>query len=235
MRIALVDDTKAELDRLQSYIVAEMPDSVISTFPSGEDFLSSWKVGQYDLIILDIFMDKLLGIDVAREIRKTDEDARLVFCTTSNEFASESYEVNANYYLLKPITQENVTKMLRIINLAEYERNRFITLPDGQRLILRNMLYSEYHNHIIHISLKQGQKMQTRMSQTEWEALLQEYDFFYSCSKGVVVNFHEVVDESDSMFVMSDQNFMPISRRKSKDSLDAYTKFRFRQMRKENL
>lgn len=48
-------------------------------------------------------MDKLTGVDVARKIRERDSNVKIVFSTTSNEFASESYEVNACYYLRKSI------------------------------------------------------------------------------------------------------------------------------------
>lgn len=55
--------------------------------------MAAWTPGMCDLVILDIFMGGVTGMDVAREIRRSDREVKLVFCTTSNEFASESYEV----------------------------------------------------------------------------------------------------------------------------------------------
>lgn len=233
MRIALVDDTLEELEILTGIISNELPHANVVTFPDGESFLKAWDDNSYDLILLDIYMEGMLGVDVARKIRETDEDVRIVFCTTSNEFASESYEVGANYYLQKPVSSTSFQRMLKMIRLSDYEENRFITLPDGQRIVLRNITYTEYYNHSIIIHSKKRADLQTRMSQTEWEALLSEYDFLYSCSKGIVVNFHEVDRQEDGMFIMNNQASVPISRRKSKDALEAFAKFRFEKMRKE--
>ena len=233
MRVALVDDTPEELQILLDIVKNELPETTVFTFPSGESFLSDWKNNSYDLILLDIYMDKLHGIDVARKVRETDDDVRSVFCTTSNEFASESYEVGANYYLQKPVSTSSFQRMLKVIRLADYELNQFITLPDGQKIVLRNITYTEYYNHTIIIHSKKRADLQTRMSQMEWEALLSEHKFLYGCSKGIVVNFHEVVKNEDGMFLLHDGSYVPISRRKAKDTLEAYAQFRFEKMRKE--
>ena len=235
MRIALVDDTPMELKILSEIIDIELPEAEVLTFPNGETFLKSWESASFDLILLDIYMDELHGIDVAKKIRETDFDVRIVFCTTSNEFASESYEVGANYYLQKPVSSTSFQRMLKMIRLNEYELNRFITLPDGQRIVLRNITYTEYYNHSIIIHSKKRADLQTRMSQMEWEALLSEYNFLYSCSKGIVVNFYEVERSEDSMFILNNGSSVPISRRKAKDALEAFAHFRFEAMRKGEL
>lgn len=232
MKIALVDDQAVELKRLYTILQKELPTAKYFTFSSGEAFLETWTEGAYDLVCLDVFMEEMLGIDVARKVRDTDMDVRIVFCTTSNEFASESYEVGANYYLHKPISAESVCRMLKMIRLDHYEANRFIRLSDGQRVVLRNVIYTEYYNHSIIIHCKNGQDIQTRMSQTDWESLLSEYPYFYSSSKGVVVNFHEIAKQENGMFLMNNGAQVPISRRKTKDALEAFAHFRFEQMRK---
>lgn len=232
MRIALVDDTPQELHILSEILEAECPSATVCTFSDGESFLADWQHHSYDLVLLDIYMDKVLGVDVARKIRETDLDVRIVFCTTSNEFASESYEVGANYYLQKPVSTASFQRMLKMIRLDDYEQNRFITLPDGQKIVLRNITYTEYYNHNIIIHSKKRDDLQTRMSQMEWETLLSEYKFLYNCSKGLMVNFYEVDKAEDSTFLLKNGSQVPISRRKSKDALEAYAHFCFEEMRK---
>ena len=232
MKVAIVDDRAEETLRLIKMIEKMLPHAKVSTFPSGEAFLETWKSGDYALILLDIFMDALLGTDVARQIRADDPDVRLVFCSTSNEFACESYEVGANYYLHKPVTEESFRRMLDMIKLAQYEMHRFIHLPDGKRIVLRNIIYSEYHNHLITIVQKNGECIHTRMSQTEWENLLSEFSYFYICSKGILVNLYEITKQEDTLFLMSDGTYLPISRRKSKEAINKFSKFRFDKMRK---
>ena len=232
MKVALVDDTPEELQLISRIIEEELPQAELFTFANGESFLKNWENNSYDLILLDIYMGELLGVDVARKVRETDLDVRIVFCTTSNEFASESYEVGANYYLQKPVSTISFQRMLKMIRLDDYEKNRFITLPDGQKIVLRNITYTEYYNHSIIIHSKKRADLQTRMSQTDWESLLSEYQFLYPCSKGIVVNFHEVDRYEDGMFFLKNNEMVPISRRKSKDVLEAFAHFRFEEMRK---
>ncbi len=78
----------------------------LDRFSSGEDFLGAFTPGKYDLIFLDIYMDGITGMETAKRIRQTDHDCRIIFITISPEFAVESYNVNASFYLLKPIGKD---------------------------------------------------------------------------------------------------------------------------------
>lgn len=113
MRIAIVDDD-AQMYALLHSLFRELlgNDADLTYFSGGEVFLRKWQPEAFDLIILDIFMDRLTGMEVAREIRRTDRSVKIAFCTTSNEYASESYEVNACYYLHKPFGKEHVKALL---------------------------------------------------------------------------------------------------------------------------
>ena len=238
MKIALVDDCQDELDRLSDILSRKLfaagdIEHKIHMFHSGEEFLSSWESGRFDLIILDVFMDKLSGVEVAHKIRETDRDVRLVFCTTSNEFASESYEVNAHFYLHKPYSEERIDTMLSRLNLEDYELRRTITLPDGQPIMLRNILYTEYSNHVLTIHSKRRAALRCYISQSGAEELLCAYPYFLVCSKGIIVNLYEVECKMGDTFRLTNGNTLPISRRRSKDVQDAYAAFQFEKMRGE--
>ena len=66
----------------------------------------------HDLVFLDILMPLLNGMDAARELRRVDAAARIVFLTSSPEFALESYAVKAQGYILKPVTGEKLREAL---------------------------------------------------------------------------------------------------------------------------
>lgn len=234
MRIAFVDDDPNEMHILRTYIrkLTDSKTTMIDEFPNGETFLTHWSSGTYDLIILDIFMGTLTGVDVARKIRLTDSTVRLVFCTTSNEFACESYEVNACYYLRKPFGEDQVRAMLDRLNLEELEFSRSLSLPDGQSVILRDIIYADYTSHRMTFHCKKSGEVIARLTFAQIEPMLCEYPYFYSPSRGIIVNFYEVSDQKDDTFVMSDGSYLPISRRKSKDVINAYSSFRFQQLRK---
>lgn len=74
MKIALVDDDPSEIKLLADFLTEEFSDAKIEitsihSFSSGEDFLQTWNYGMYDVVILDMFMSMLSGVDVARKIR----------------------------------------------------------------------------------------------------------------------------------------------------------------------
>ena len=233
MKIAIVEDDMQMYERLQTYLYELLGSSAECVyFPSGEFFLQDWHPGTFELIILDIFMDRLTGMDVAKEIRKTDQEVRLVFSTTSNEFASESYDVNACYYLRKPFGKDRVKIMLDRINLVQLEKMRTVQLPDGTSIILRDIIYVDYAAHCTILHCKSGRSIGVRASFSEVESLLSDYPYFSSPSKGLIVNFYEVSAQNADTFTMSDGSLIPISRRKAKDVKNAYSSFLFEQLRK---
>ena len=217
MRIAIVDDDIQMCEQLSTLLNEFLGDSSeISDYRSGEEFLTAWETADFDLIILDIFMDKLTGVDVARKIRERDSNVKIVFSTTSNEFASESYEVNV---------------MLDRLNLAEIEKMRTVKLPDGTSAILRNIIYVDFSSHRVTLHCKYDVDTIVRTSFSEIESLLCAYPYFSSPTKGMLINFYEVASQTNDVFVMSDGKSIPISRRKSKEVLDAYFTFRFEMLR----
>lgn len=234
MRIACLDDEQAELDRLQKDLSELLPPGIrIDLFASAGDFFARWEPYLYDLILLDIFMGDAHGVDVARRVRLSDAQVRIAFCTTSNEYAGESYEVNAGFYLNKPFTREKLQKMLDRLALAEIENSRVAVFPDGQRILLRNIAFTEYSNHIVTLHTTDGQALRVKISQTELEALLRDCAFLVPCGRGLIVNFHAVRALADGDFQMQNGQKVPVSRRRLKEIRRAYDDFCFEQMRKE--
>ena len=159
-------------------------------------------------------MDKLTGVDVARKIRERDSNVKIVFSTTSNEFASESYEVNACYYLRKPFGRDKVKVMLDRLNLAEIEKMRTVKLPDGTSAILRNIIYVDFSSHRVTLHCKYDVDTIVRTSFSEIESLLCAYPYFSSPTKGMLINFYEVAffDKNNIFFDCSCDNFATFSR-----------------------
>ena len=239
MKIALVDDELILLQNLRDMLAEELKRLLPNTshqidgFRNGQSFLDNWTPGAYDVIILDIFMGGITGVDVAKQIRCFDPNVKLVFCSRSNEFAAESYQVNAQYYLVKPATAASISNMLQRLNLERIQMGQTVTLPDGHPLILRQVLFTEYYNHVVTIYLKNGDTYRLRANHSQIEELLAPCGYICSPSKGILVNFHEVSLISEDSFTMSSGNVLPISRRKSKEVQAAYTKFRFQKLRSE--
>ncbi len=238
MNIALIDDDRRQLELLQQALLDALaglgPETqTIACFTDGQAFLADLCADRYDIIILDIYMNGLNGVEVARQIRRVDEKVALAFCTSSNEYASQSYELDARYYLQKPVTREKVTAMLKRIDLTKIERNRSIRLPDGARVLLRHIMYTEYINHSVAFCFN-GQPARTvRASQSEVETLLLRHRGFCVINKGCIVNFEQVHAIDTNTFLMRDGKALPIARRRFKEIAAAYTQYLFEKMDRE--
>ncbi len=238
MNIALIDDEHFFIQELKSSLNTVLANVGISadkldSFSSAKEFFSAWRAGTYDIIFLDIYMDGENGIDIARKIRMTDGDAVLIFCTSCNEFAAETYEVRARYYLNKPISEKKLGDMLKHLDLESLEKNRTVCLPDGFKCLLRHILYTEYINHTVIFHLKNAPSHTVYMNHSAAETLLLNYKTFKQINKGCIVNFTMVKRIDSGVFIMQNGTKVPIARRRYKEINDAYTKYRFEKMSEE--
>lgn len=235
MRTALIDDLPEEIDKLKELLLAgtdqyRLAEEEIDVFQSGEEFLESFQPGKYDLIFFDIFMTGMTWVDAARTVRETDERAHLIFITTSNDFASESYEVRADYYLLKPYTEEQVEKMLNLIMPRVFQTVSTLVLPDGTKMAVDSILYTEYSGHYAYFHTKGSKVYKVRLGYAELEDALCRFDSFMSCYKGVIVNFDYVENIKGDGIILKNKETVPLSRRKAAEIKTAFAKYSFKSM-----
>ena len=102
MRILICDDEQKlidlELSILQEYCRST---NIAATFFTFTDSLSAGNIGEFDIAFLDIDMEKLNGIELARKLRSKNPTSIIIFVTNFIQYAPEGYEVNAFRYLLK--------------------------------------------------------------------------------------------------------------------------------------
>ena len=201
---------------------------------AGEALLADWRPGAFELVVLDIYMGGATGMEVARRLRAGDGQVRLAFATSSNDFASESYEVGACYYLRKPFRPEGVRAMLERLDLEALERSRRLRLPDGSQVVLRSIRYAASDGHRVTLHCKDGDRT-LRTSFAAVEPLLCAYPSFCGICRGVVVNFHEVAGRQEDVFLLKDGTRLPISRRRLREVQEAYSAFRFDRLRKDGV
>lgn len=237
MHIAIVDDQKIEIKLLTKYIDTYMAEKglnnyEVSSFLSADSFLESFEKDTYSLIFLDIYMEKMNGVELARKIRDVDSNSLIVFSTSSNEFAMESYEVNAKFYLVKPYTYESFSSMMKLVLPEKTLSKQFTTLSDGKKFIPINVIYSEYFNHKITVHQKYDEDFSTRLSQNEFEEALSEFDYLISCNRGIIINLNEVKKLDTDSVTMSDKSVLPVSRGKYAIVKQAYEDFKLKEISK---
>ena len=136
-KIALIEDEQI-ISQTQARQVRAVMEELgieyrISVFDGSASFWSAFAQGRrYDLILLDIIMDQMSGVELARKIRQHDHDAAIVFVTVSPDFALQGYDVGALHYLVKPLDTELLAKLLS----TDYEQrfqNHFFIIKSGSR------------------------------------------------------------------------------------------------------
>lgn len=236
MRIAVIDDQKSDREYLSSMINAVLADEgsdacCVEEYESGRDFLAHFKKDKYDLVFLDIYMDVMNGIETAERIRRTDTQLRLVLVSTSNDFASESYAVRADYYLLKPYAKEDLVRAMARLQISASDRNAAVTLPNGQEIPAQSIIYTSFSGHYVTIHRPAGDPLKIRCAQKEIEQSLLPCGGFVICTKGMIANLACVSRLESTYFIMSNGDFVPISRRKYSAVKQAYSEFLIKKIR----
>ena len=142
--IVICDDSSLVTRQITEYLHAYMqtiPTSLqLYSFSDGHSLISSFQKGNdFDICFLDILMPGFSGMETAREIRHFNTHTRIIFLTSSPEYALESYEVRAYDYILKPVTPERMNRLMNEV-LKEIKRKhrdsqellkQFFTCPMG--------------------------------------------------------------------------------------------------------
>ncbi|QDQ26888.1 response regulator transcription factor [Chitinimonas arctica] len=115
LRLFLVDDEPPALNRLQDILAdcrAQYPHEVVGTAQTGQEAIEKLSQQPADLVLTDINMPGMNGLELARHLGRLHHRPAVVFCTAFDEFAVQAFEVHALDYLLKPIRQERLESAL---------------------------------------------------------------------------------------------------------------------------
>jgi two-component system response regulator AlgR len=157
LKIFIVDDEAPARERLKELlgdIAAEVPSSIVGEARHGVEALDLLPASGAELVLLDIKMPGMSGLEVARHLGALEQAPRIVFVTAHDRHAVEAFELNALDYLLKPVRAERLAAALRkaavpaqeqLVKAAEApreylsvaERNRIVLVPVRDILFLR--------------------------------------------------------------------------------------------------
>lgn len=222
IHIAICDDSKQERQILAAlfkrYQELHATPLQIHIFQNGFSLLDAIDQGKrFDITILDILMPGENGIEIARNIRASGADTEIIFLTSSPEYAVDSYEVKAQNYLLKPVTEENFFASIDSIlaELDEKDTASFIiytTEKQYSRIRVSSLVYGEVTHRTITLHLADQTMISAVMTFTEFQDILKAYpDFIYPHrSYAVNMNYIQYVTKSD--IILTDGQKIPLSR-----------------------
>lgn len=161
-RIAICDDEQNQIEYITSIVTSwsnhKGHSCEIRTFASAEAFLFEYEEDKaYDILLLDVEMKNMNGIELAKRIRKDNNRAEIIFITSHFEFVGEGYEVDALHYLIKPISVEKLTQVLtKAAEKLSVEPPSVVISCEGEtvKLYEADILYVESFLHYIVIHTK---------------------------------------------------------------------------------
>lgn len=217
MKIAICDDEDLFIKRIYRYLW-QQPDCTVECFLTPAGLLEKYAGGErYDVLFLDILMPDMNGIELAQKIRAFDPNTILVFLTSCLEYAPLGYEVKAFRYLLKPVADRDIARVMEDIHSQMTASHKLLLeTPEGNFLLhIHELQYLEADNKdsVLHY---QDDTITLRRGLNELEKLLPPALFFRIHRKFLVNLSH--VREYDALHLTLDcGRTLPISRRKSRE------------------
>lgn len=218
--IGICEDELVQLDSMKSHLENIFEKNRICyellIFRSGEELLKNYPENM-DILLLDIKMDKLTGMEVAYKIREFDNDLEIIFTTSFKDYAEEGYVVRAYRYLRKPIDSEKLEEgIMKCIQYVK-EKNSVIAIKctEGLKKIhIEKILYIESIKNYVCIHMEYG-SYHAKLSMKEIEKNLLSYNFF-RCHKSYLVNLKSITSLNRDNVGLGEK-IIPVSKHRYKE------------------
>lgn len=116
MRVMVCDDEKLARDRLVRLVSDIEGIDVVAEAGNGREALEQAQASRPDVVLMDIRMPDMDGIEAAQHLLKSDTPPAVIFCTAYDEHALQAFKVHAVDYLLKPVSRDDLANALQRVN-----------------------------------------------------------------------------------------------------------------------
>ena len=147
LKVFIVDDEAPARERLRVLlgdIAAEVPTTVVGEARHGVEAVERVPGSEAQVVLLDIKMPGMGGLEVARHLGALEHAPRIVFVTAHERHAVEAFELNALDYLLKPVRAERLAAALKKASVPEGEKlakaadapREYLSVSERSRIVL---------------------------------------------------------------------------------------------------
>ena len=215
-RAAICDDSAADCKYIRKLISEWAQERNITVnaeeFPSAESFLFRYAENKtFDLLLLDIEMDGMDGVTLAKRIRRENEAVQIIFITGYSDYIAEGYEVAALHYLMKPVNQEKLFSVLdRALEKRRQEEGCLNLELSGEmlRIPFYEIRYLDVHQNYVTIHCKKEYTVKRTLS--EFEKLLDQR--FFRAGRGLIVNLTQIRRVTKTDVFLADGTVLPLPR-----------------------
>lgn len=235
MIIGIVDDNKDD----QKYLIETIEEwnqqkntlSNIYCFDSGEDFLDNYKANKFDLVFMDIYMNKMNGIEIVNKIRQTDNHLLFVFLTTSKEHVFEAIPLHIFDYIQKPYSKDRLFCVLDELYKYLPQANKMIEFDSGRQHICLNLsdiLYITSNKNFTHFTIK-DEELRYRITFSKIMDIIDDERFLF-CMRGTMINMDYIIKQENDYFIMANQHKVYIRRNEKKDIVKIFENYQFKKL-----
>lgn len=217
MKIAVCDDDayyrEQVFELIKSYASKnKSKDITVNAFTHAEQLLeANSKNGGYDIYILDIVMPGINGIELGKKLRADGYDSKIIYLTTSDEFAIDSYSVSAFNYILKPWKDDHFLSTLeRAISSIFDKKEKHIlikTKESSVKITLDTIVYAELTKRNVTYHLTKGKTVESTTLRTNFAEAMQPLvsdSRFTFCGASTVVNMHHITAVENEAVIFDD-------------------------------
>lgn len=242
LNVAVIDDNQTDTKYVSGLVnlwaQAASHTVRIRTFQSAEEFLFHYEEDkEYDILLLDIEMGGMNGVELAKKIRQDENLVQMVFITGFPDFMAEGYEVSALHYLMKPVSAEKLYSVLdkAVGNLEKCEKRLCVTFERQTVFVpLQQILYIEAQKQYVQIYCAQRSDSEAgpmqrsftqekatqesivrvtyRMKESLSNVEKQVDEYFFKCHRSFLVNLRHVAQIKSTCVVLKNGAEVPISR-----------------------
>jgi len=229
IKVAIVDDDITIQNRLKQYIIDYEKEKnekfKVTAYSDASDIVENYK-GLYDIIFMDIQMEKMDGLTAAKIIREVDKNTIIIFVTNMAGYAIQGYKVDALSYVVKPIVYIDFAQQLdKALSKIALSKSAFLLVTVNSEIIrldITKISYMESIEHKVYIHLE-NETIAIYNSLSSLEQLVKNYHFARCNSCFLVSLKHVERIEKDVVIVEGDA--LIISRSKKKNFMNALAEY----------
>lgn len=234
--IAIVDDLETDREKLyadvERFFKSTSYELDCRLFSSADDFLRC----DFDpkLVFLDICMDGMNGVELAKLLRGKDEKLLIVFLSTSPDFAFDAFPVHPFDYLVKPYKKDNLIRVLqealRVMGVADPKVAIRFSRATHQ-IPLRLLVSAVAQGHSVEIVMMGVKPVHSIMKFSEIEALLCKDSRFLLCNRGVIVNMDYVLSLNGDVLQMKNGTSFSLRTRNRRELISRFTQYQISRLK----
>lgn len=237
LSVSIVDDLRSDRERLAAAITSWFDRNgehsvSISFFESAEEVIA--KGTQVQLAFLDICMEGMNGIELARRLRGFDEKLLIVFLSTSRDYAFDAFPVHPFDYLIKPCREEDLDHVLReaLRVLAAADPGIDVRVARAvHHILLRRIIAAVAQGHNVELHLVGEEPLRSIMTFAELEKQLAGDPRFLTCNRGVLVNMDHALSLSGDALRMQDGSVYYLRSRSRAELAARYTQYQLSRLK----